>query len=56
MKDKESELETCVMPGCGKPVNVRKDTPIGLREYYVEGVGQLCPRCYARIYSDEKTA
>ncbi|MBA7623339.1 hypothetical protein ES703_30734 [subsurface metagenome] len=56
MTNKESELEKCVMPNCGKIVNIRKDTPVDSREYYVEGAGQLCKDCYARIYSDKKIA
>ena len=28
----------------------RKDDPIEMRHFYVEGVGQLCPRCYQGLY------
>ena len=51
--DKESELESCVIPGCRKILNIKKNTPIDLRRFYVEGVGQLCEDCYNRIYNIE---
>ena len=43
-------LERCVFPGCGKILNVPKNTCISLREYYIEGAGQLCEDCYKKIY------
>ena len=43
-----NELEKCV--SCGNETNVRVDTHVDARLYYVEGAGQLCPDCYGRIY------
>ena len=43
-----SELEKCVL--CGDETNVRVDTHIDAREYYVEGAGELCPKCYGIVY------
>ncbi len=34
---------------CWTKTEVRKETPVELRNYYVEGVGQLCPRCYREL-------
>ncbi len=36
--------ETCVV--CGAKTEYARSTPIDERQHYVEGVGQLCPRCY----------
>jgi hypothetical protein len=45
MKDK------CVMCGCETEYD--KDEHIDNRMYYVEGAGQLCHKCFQRIYSEE---
>ncbi|MCK4647654.1 hypothetical protein KAT24_01855 [Candidatus Pacearchaeota archaeon] len=44
-----NELEKCVL--CDNETNVKVKTRIDMREYYVEGAGQLCPGCYIKIYS-----
>ena len=49
--DETQELETCVL--CWKLTDVRKDTPIYRRICYVEGGGQLHPRCYEEVYPEE---
>ena len=46
----ENPLERCVLPDCGKILDIPKNTPISLRRYYIEGVGQLCEDCYKKIY------
>ena len=43
------EYENCVL--CGKRTALRKSAHIDLRTNYVEGAGQLCPTCWARVYS-----
>ena len=45
----KTELEKCVF--CGKTTNVPVDTPIELRQNYVEGAGQLCAKCMAEVNS-----
>ena len=40
--------EKCV--SCGKVTEYNKTDHIDLRKNYVEGVGQLCPGCYNKIY------
>ena len=49
------ETEKCVGSGCNKdtgiPKNLAIDDPHRL-ECYVEGVGQLCPKCYDKIYGN----
>lgn len=47
-KQADGKIERCVI--CGKPTEYRADTPIGKRERYVEGAGQLCRKCYFEIY------
>jgi len=42
------EMELCVL--CGKPSTDRRDENVEGRMSYVEGVGQLCGECYAKIY------
>lgn len=47
----EGEFEIC--GHCGKPTNVRKDTPVDARPFYVEGVGiELHPICYREIFGN----
>lgn len=43
-----SVLETCVL--CDNLTDVRKDTPVKFRRFYVGGMGQLHPDCYDGIY------
>lgn len=44
------KLEVCVL--CGKETNVPVDQHISQRNFYVEGCGQLCRKCYTRTYGD----
>ena len=44
---KKEEYETCVLCKC--KTNVKLDKPIEERNAYVEGVGQLCYKCYKKI-------
>lgn len=41
------EKEPCVV--CHAVTNYSYRTPIQERNYYVEGVGQLCEKCYADV-------
>ncbi len=45
--DSKDRFEYCVL--CGKRLKILKDTPIHMRLFYVEGVGQLCGDCWGRI-------
>ncbi len=47
-KEEKDEREYCVV--CGKDTGYTKETPIIQRKHYIEGAGQLCPKCYAQIY------
>ncbi len=40
--------EYCTL--CWSKTNIQKHTPVQFRRYYVEGVGQLCPKCYRDSY------
>jgi len=51
MKEKV-EMEKCVL--CGAETEVPINLHIDLRENYVEGVGQLCPACYNKIYDERE--
>jgi hypothetical protein len=42
-KLKATETENCVI--CGEATAIPMDRPIHLRDYYVEGIGQLCFSC-----------
>jgi hypothetical protein len=44
--------EKCV--SCGVETQFDENTDINYRFYYVEGGGQLCKKCYDRIFSDEE--
>lgn len=44
------ENEICVC--CGKDTGVSKYSHTDIRDFYVEGAGQLCQKCFVRIYGD----
>ena len=48
IKDEKDEYETCIICKC--KTNIRRDQPIKDRYGYVEGAGQLCYRCYKKLY------
>ncbi len=41
------ENEKCII--CHRETNIPCDTPIELRDNYIEGAGQLCPECALRL-------
>ena len=41
-------MEKCVI--CGKETEYSYDVPINERKYYSEGAGQLCEKCYIKLY------
>lgn len=45
MEDKEH----CIL--CGRLTGVFKNKPVAVREYYIEGAGQLCQECYRGMYA-----
>jgi hypothetical protein len=49
--ESKHEYECCVL--CGKQVDVRRDTHVDFRAYYVVGCGQLCRKCFISIYKAE---
>ena len=48
-----SNTENCIT--CGINTGVRVNTPIDFRDYYIEGAGQLCVRCYNSTYNNPST-
>ncbi len=48
MVTQENKKEKCVM--CSSKTEYDIHTHIDLREYYIEGSGQMCRDCYLRIY------
>lgn len=52
-KINEQFTETCVSCGLDTKVNVK--LPIYLRDFYIEGAGQLCEKCWRTIYENKKT-
>ena len=42
------DVERCVM--CGGETEYTSSVPISQRNYYVEGAGQICEKCYRRLY------
>lgn len=44
-----TEWEYCVI--CGQRTATKRTEPVYTRLYYVEGVGQLCPKCYRETIS-----
>ena len=43
-----AEKERCIL--CGGLTETAKEQPLSEREYYIEGAGQLCKRCYQELY------
>ncbi|MBQ7871797.1 MAG: hypothetical protein IJ357_06615 [Oscillospiraceae bacterium] len=41
---------------CGAQTRVLRSTPIGERQYYLEGAGQLCERCGRENVQEEYAA
>jgi hypothetical protein len=44
MKTKEDEFDHCVL--CGVETIYKHNTHVDMRLGYIEGAGQLCPKCY----------
>lgn len=42
-------IETCVM--CGEDTPYWRNDDISKRNFYVEGAGQLCKKCFEQTYS-----
>lgn len=52
MQETESDSdEPCVL--CGAKTGYKRSHPIQQRSHYIEGAGQLCPRCYHETYQKE---
>jgi len=49
-KQEKREMEICIY--CGVETNVPKNLHIDFRENYIKGAGQLCRKCYNKIYKD----
>ena len=45
------EKDRCVI--CYAETPYTKETPIEERQFYVEGCGQVCEKCYYEIQADE---
>ena len=50
--DSENKHEICVL--CNTQLNVPRDLNIEHRNYYIQGVGQLCESCYTEINLENK--
>ena len=44
--------DDCV--SCGKETEFTADMSVDERKHYIEGAGQLCPKCYKEIYEPKK--
>lgn len=43
-------MEYCVL--CGKDTGYKWSEPIWNRNYYIEGAGQLCRKCYLKLQAE----
>lgn len=41
--------ELCIR--CGHPTPYEINTPVEIREWYVDGSGQFCEQCFSQLYS-----
>lgn len=44
--------DKCVL--CGQETEYDFKTPIEQRKFYVEGAGQLCPKCFYELHTEKK--
>jgi hypothetical protein len=44
----KQEMDKCV--SCETETSYSINTPVDLRDYYIEGASQLCQKCYEKIY------
>lgn len=51
-KKKKIIYEKCV--SCHEVTDIDINAHVSTRNYYIEGAGQLCPKCYFTIYGWEK--
>lgn len=47
----DSPYERCI--NCGEKLDILKTTPIGEREHYIIGSGQLCQKCFYSAYVEK---
>lgn len=50
VKELDKNKDKCV--SCDALTPYTKETNINVRNYYVEGGGQLCKECYTKIYTN----
>ena len=50
-KKKSSDDEKCII--CGNNTSYKTSDNINVRNWYVEGGGQLCRECYEKVYKDK---
>lgn len=46
-----NDFEHCIF--CGKETKYKKESHISTRRDYIEGAGQLCPKCSKDIYNEK---
>lgn len=51
-QNKKGKEEKCVV--CGANTGYTFDISIFERQFYIEGAGQLCPKCHDEIYGKKK--
>ena len=44
----KEEQDRCIL--CGEETGYTRNTPVDMREHYVDGAGQLCLECDALVY------
>mgnify|MGYP007070202862 CR=1 FL=1 len=49
--DHPDEIERCVL--CGRKTGYLRSEHIELRQYYIEGAGQLCKKCFMTFQIDD---
>ena len=48
--EKDLEKENCVY--CNKQTQVKKNENVNNRNFYIEGVGQLCSECFFNVHKN----
>ncbi len=48
LKEEVNKTEHCIV--CGADTSIPKSYSIELRNFYVEGAGQLCGNCWDKVY------
>ena len=54
ISETQSTKDRCAVSSCKVETEYDKSTHISQRQFYIEGVGQLCKPCYVKVYDQNE--